>query len=101
MKILGLGNRMSGVTLHRITLPLAYMEGIKATVTDLPSIEILEEGWDIIYFNRLSPLDKDWQDVKTQMKCKIIMDIGSLLKDISKAMTSFNSLMRFILKKER
>ena len=56
MRILGFGNRMSGVTLHRITLPLAYMSDIVGQVTDIPTIEMLEENWDILFYNRLSPL---------------------------------------------
>jgi len=75
MRILGLGHRMSGVTLHRITLPLAYMNDIKAQVTDIPAIEMLEEGWDIIFYNRLSPLDQDWEEVRKQMNVKIVMDM--------------------------
>jgi glycosyltransferase involved in cell wall biosynthesis len=75
MRILGLGHKMSGVTLHRVTFPLAFMNDIKATVTDIPSIELLEEGWDIIFYNRLSPLDKDWEEVRKQMTSKIVMDI--------------------------
>lgn len=75
MKILGLGGRMSGCSFHRITLPLAYMNGIKGLVTDVPTYEVLEQGWDIIFFNRLSPLDEDWQEVKKQMNSKIVMDM--------------------------
>lgn len=74
MKILGLGNRMSGVTLHRITLPLAYMNGVKGTVTDLPTIDMMHEGWDIVLFNRHCPLDQDWKDVR-QLGMKIVMDL--------------------------
>jgi glycosyltransferase involved in cell wall biosynthesis len=66
---------MSGVTLHRVTLPLAFMNDIKATVTDIPSFELLEEGWDIIFYNRLSPLDQDWEEVRKQMNSKIVMDM--------------------------
>jgi len=66
---------MSGVTLHRITLPLAYMSDIVGQVTDIPTIEMLEENWDIIFYNRLSPLDQDWEEVHKQMNCKIVMDM--------------------------
>lgn len=75
MRILGFGNRMSGVTLHRITLPLAYMSDIVGQVTDIPTIEMLEENWDILFYNRLSPLDQDWEEVHKQMNCKIVMDM--------------------------
>jgi len=75
MKILGLGGRMSGCTFHRVTLPLAYMNGIKGMVTDIPTYEILEQGWDIIFYNRLSALDADWVEVKKQMNVKIVMDM--------------------------
>ena len=74
MKILGLGHRMSGVTFHRITLPLAYMNGVKGMVTDLPTIEMMNEGWDIVLFNRHSALDNDWQDVRG-IGAKIVMDL--------------------------
>jgi hypothetical protein len=75
MRILGFGNRMSGVTMHRITLPLAYMSDIVGQVTDIPTIEMLEENWDILFYNRLSPLDQDWDEVRKQMTCKIVMDM--------------------------
>ena len=74
MKILGLGHRMSGVTFHRITLPLAYMNGVKGMVTDLPTIEMMNEGWDIVLFNRHCALDNDWQDVRG-IGAKIVMDL--------------------------
>lgn len=75
MRILGLGSRMSGVTLHRITLPLAYMNDIKAKVTDLPTVEILEEGWDLVYYNRLSSFDDKWDEIRKELNCKVIMDL--------------------------
>ncbi len=74
MKILGLGHRMSGVTFHRITLPLAYMNGVKGMVTDLPTIEMMNEGWDIVLFNRHCALDNDWNDVRG-IGAKIVMDL--------------------------
>lgn len=74
MKILGLGHRMSGVTFHRITLPLAYMNGVKGMVTDLPTIEMMHEGWDIVLFNRHCALDNDWNDVRG-IGAKIVMDL--------------------------
>jgi hypothetical protein len=76
MKILGLGGKMSGCTLHRVVVPLAYMGEIKATITDVPTYEILEsEKWDIVFYNRLSALDSDWQEVKKQMGVKVVMDM--------------------------
>ena len=75
MKILGLSHHQSGCGFHRVVLPLAYMNDIKGYITNIPPIEKLEEGWDIILYNRLSVLDQDWIEVKKQMNSKIVMDM--------------------------
>jgi len=75
MKILGLSHHQSGCGFHRVVLPMAFMNGIKGFVTNIPTYEKLEEGWDLILYNRKSVLDKDWADVKKQMNCKVVMDI--------------------------
>jgi hypothetical protein len=51
------------------------MSDIVGQVTDIPTIEMLEENWDILFYNRLSPLDQDWDEVRKQMTCKIVMDM--------------------------
>ena len=57
---------------------MVWMESVanpSMVVTDIPAIEMLEEGWDIIFYNRLSPLDQDWEEVRKQMNVKIVMDM--------------------------
>jgi len=75
MKILGLSHHQSGCGFHRVVLPMAFMNGIKGFVTNIPVYEKLEEGWDIILYNRKSVLDKDWEEVKKQMGSKVVMDM--------------------------
>ena len=75
LRILGLGHHQSGCSFHRVVLPLAFMNDVKGFVTNIPTYEKLEEGWDLILYNRKSVLDKDWEEVKKQMGSKIVMDI--------------------------
>ena len=75
MRILGLSHHQSGCGFHRVVLPMAFMNGITGFVTNIPTNEKLEEGWDIILYNRKSVLDKDWSEVKRQMGVKVVMDI--------------------------
>lgn len=76
MRILGLSQQNSGCGYHRILLPLGYMNDIHGFVTNYPTPEILNEGWDILYFNRLSVYDKDWSVFRNAMpNTKVIMDL--------------------------
>lgn len=75
MNILGLSLPKSGCGFHRIVLPLGFMEGIKGYITNYPSPEVIFEGWDIFFYNRISLWDDDLQKVKDDMKCKIVVDM--------------------------
>ena len=75
MQILGLSNQSSGCGYHRILLPLAYMQGVKAYVTNWITEDKME-GWDVINYNRLCPYDGDWSGFRKLMNYpKIVMDI--------------------------
>ena len=75
MRILGLSHPTSGCTFHRIVLPLGYMENLKGHITNFPTVEKLAEGWDIIFYNRLSVFDDRLDDVKEEMGVKIVLDM--------------------------
>lgn len=75
MNILGLSQVDSGCSYHRIVLPLGFMDNVKAYVTNMPQEEVLAEGWDIVFYNRLSCFDADWDKVKSDLQAKVIMDI--------------------------
>lgn len=75
MNILGYSTQNSGCSYHRVVLPLAFMDDIKAFATDMPSDEKLAEGWDLILYNRISCFDSDWDRTKKELNCKIVMDI--------------------------
>ena len=48
MRILGISHINSGCGFHRVVLPLGYMDDIVGTITNLPTEEIMSEGWDIV-----------------------------------------------------
>lgn len=73
LKILGLSYQFSGCHYHRVTLPLAYMENIEGLVTDNPIDEVLFDNWDIVTFNRLTPVQDKFPEVAK--KSKLIMDL--------------------------
>ena len=75
MNILGLSFPKSGCGFHRIVLPLAYMNDIHGYITNYPAPEVMEKGWDAIFYNRVSILDDDIENIRKQMSCKIIVDM--------------------------
>lgn len=74
MRILGISNPESGCGYHRVVNPLAFMEGTRY-ITNNPTSEIMEQGWDIILFNRTSPFDDYWQTAKNITGAKVVMDM--------------------------
>lgn len=74
MKVLGLTQRESGCGWHRIFMPLAFMEGVKAKVTNIPTEEILAESYDILFYNRFSIWDSNIAEVKKDFKVVVDMD---------------------------
>lgn len=75
MKILGLSHPHSGCGFHRVILPLGYMQDVKGYVTNYPTVEKLAEGWDILFYNRLSMFDDRLDDVKEELGVKIVLDM--------------------------
>jgi hypothetical protein len=75
MKILGLTYRDSGCGWHRILMPMGFMDNITGYISNLPTAEKLMEPWDILLYNRLCSIDKDWDDFRRNMSSKIIMDM--------------------------
>ena len=74
MRILGLTQRESGCGWHRVVMPLGFMPGIKATVTNIPTVEILQKGFDIILYNRFSIWDNNIEEIKKDYKVVVDMD---------------------------
>jgi glycosyltransferase involved in cell wall biosynthesis len=75
MKILGLSYPDSGCGFHRVVLPLGFMPDVEAFVTNLPTEEKLQEGWDVLLYNRISVFDNDWPATKEVLNCKIVLDL--------------------------
>jgi glycosyltransferase involved in cell wall biosynthesis len=73
MNILGLSQKNSGCGYHRVVLPLAYMEGIKGYVTNIPSDETID-SYNYLLYNRISVLDKNIHVLKDK-GYKIILDL--------------------------
>jgi hypothetical protein len=51
------------------------MDNVKGYVTNEPTLEKLAEGWDILFFNRLSLWDNNWATVRKELRVKIVMDM--------------------------
>jgi hypothetical protein len=76
IKILAYGNKDSGCTWHRITLPLGFLPDTTAFLTNVMTANVLaKDDWQIFYYNRLSPFDNNWQAFKDQTGMKVVMDI--------------------------
>ena len=74
MKILGLSNQNSGCGFHRIVLPLGFMNDVKGYVTDIPTDEVLQQNFDILFFNRVSIMDEGLEEAKQHFKLVVDMD---------------------------
>jgi len=74
MRILGICDGYSGCSYHRVQSPLKYTEGTKY-ITDLPRPEVLEMGFDIITFNRVSVIDDKFDEVRKITGAKIVVDL--------------------------
>lgn len=79
MRIIGLTGRESGCGYHRIILPLGFMDGIKGYVTNMIT-EDKTDDWDILLYNRICPYDKDWDELKKIIGCKIVLDLDDYWK---------------------
>lgn len=75
MRILGISPKNSGCGYHRVINPLEKMtEGVRV-VTDIPTPELLEKGWDFILYNRICDIDSDWSNIRKITGAKIILDL--------------------------
>lgn len=75
MKILGIAHPNSGCGYHRIVLPLTFMKDASGVVTNLPTDETMSEEYDIVFYNRVSMFDDNWDYVRDKLKCKVILDM--------------------------
>jgi glycosyltransferase involved in cell wall biosynthesis len=75
MKILGLSHPQSGCGYHRVVLPLITMPDVKGIITNYPSEETLADKYDILLFNRVSQFDGNFEHVRNQLGCKIVVDM--------------------------
>lgn len=77
MKILCVGYRQSGVSYHRMFLPVAFMQKDFAMFTDTLNDDILKDGYDIVLINRYVqnlPLDTICE-LRNKHGFKLIVDI--------------------------
>jgi glycosyltransferase involved in cell wall biosynthesis len=79
MNILGLTHYTSGCGYHRIILPLGYMQDTKAYATNMITQETAQ-GWDVMLFNRICPYDHDFETIRKDMGCKIVVDLDDYWK---------------------
>lgn len=75
MRILAYGQRISGCTWHRLTLPLGFMPGTKSHLTNLIGQDVIDKGWDILLYNRTSQFDNNWDRFRKETNMKVVMDI--------------------------
>jgi hypothetical protein len=75
MRILALASKHSGVSYHRIILPLVNMQKDYCLITDVLNEEVLEKGFDILVLNRLIPNSvEQLQEWRKKYGFKIIVD---------------------------
>jgi glycosyltransferase involved in cell wall biosynthesis len=75
ISILGMGSAESGVSYHRIALPMGYMENVTGIVTNAIDHELVQPTYDIFFYNRVNPYHKRHDEFREKMGCKIVMDI--------------------------
>lgn len=79
MNIIGLNSKNSGCGYHRVLMPLACMQDIKGYVTNVITEDKIEQSpgnpWDIMLYNRMCQYDKDWDEFKRLMNCKVVLDL--------------------------
>jgi len=76
---IGFTGKDSGCGYHRVLMPLAYMSDITGHVTNALTPERTHD-WDILLYNRISPFDDDWQFVRDQLNCKVVLDLDDWWK---------------------
>lgn len=75
IQVLGISQKVSGCGWHRVLLPLAFLPDSYNHVCNVPTEEVLKErDFDIFLFNRFSPFDQNWDEVKKHYKVVMDMD---------------------------
>lgn len=68
----GTPNGWGGSGYHRVLLPLGMMKGVHAAISD----GIYDATkWNIIVYNTCSQFDGMWQEVKSNVGCKVVFDV--------------------------
>jgi glycosyltransferase involved in cell wall biosynthesis len=75
ISILGMGTAQSGVSYHRIALPMGYMENVTGIVTNDLKHDLIQPKYDIFFYNRVNPYHDKHNEFRKEMGCKIVMDI--------------------------
>lgn len=75
MRILGISSQSSGCGYHRIAMPMLMMEDTTGIVCDMPNEEILAKGYDLIFYNRVSPFDEHWDKTREELNVKVVLDM--------------------------
>ena len=81
MRIMAVGDRFSGVSYHRLFLPIAFLKREKAFFSDTLYEKELAEGYDIVLINRcifeenkVNPIH-DVMQVKAKYGFKLVVDV--------------------------
>lgn len=75
IEVLGITQKVSGCGWHRVLIPLSFLPDSYNHICNVPSNEILQErDFDILLYNRFSPFDSDWNEVKKNFKVVMDMD---------------------------
>lgn len=70
-----MGTAQSGVTYHRVALPMGFMDNVGGLITNSIETDLVADKYDIFYYNRVNPYHDQHNQVRLQYGCKIVMDI--------------------------
>ena len=76
MRILAIGTKHSGVSYHRVILPIVNMQKDYCLVTDVLNEEVLEKNFDIVVINRLlnGVSTEQLTEWRTKYNFKLVID---------------------------
>ena len=75
IKVFGFGQSNSGVTYHRIAMPLGWMDDIEGMVSNVINPEWVGDKFDLVIFNRLNPYQDQIGLIRQGFGCKVVIDI--------------------------
>lgn len=75
INILGMGSAQSGVTYHRVALPMGFMDNVGGLITNSIETDLVADKYDIFYYNRVNPYHELHNQIREKFGCKIVMDI--------------------------